>query len=60
MPSSLASPTPDAIIVGGRPAGATLAMRLAKQGLSVVVLERATFPSGPPVSASVRLTEDGR
>lgn len=50
MPPSLPSETMDVVIVGGRPAGATLAMRLAKEGLRVLVLERATFPSAPPVS----------
>lgn len=39
----------DVIIVGGRPAGVGLALRLAKQGRSVLVLDRATFPSQPQV-----------
>lgn len=49
-PTPLSSEPYDAIIVGGRPAGATLAMRLGRQGLRVLVLERASFPSAPPVS----------
>lgn len=39
----------DAIIVGGRPAGASVAIRLAKAGWKVLVLDRATFPSKPDV-----------
>lgn len=42
----------DVIIVGGRPAGATLAARLAAQGLSVLVVDKATFPSVPEVPSS--------
>lgn len=42
----------DVIIVGGRCAGATLAMRLAKQQLKVLVVDRATFPSYPAVASS--------
>lgn len=42
----------DVIIVGGRCAGATLAMRLAKQKLKVLVVDRATFPSYPAVASS--------
>ncbi len=43
----------DVIIVGGRPAGATLAARLGQQGISVLLVDRATFPSLPPVSSPV-------
>ncbi|MES2639709.1 MAG: NAD(P)/FAD-dependent oxidoreductase [Myxococcota bacterium] len=39
----------DVIIVGGRPAGVGLAIRLARQGRRVLVLDRATFPSPPQV-----------
>ncbi|MGB7341761.1 MAG: NAD(P)/FAD-dependent oxidoreductase [Phototrophicaceae bacterium] len=39
----------DAIIIGGRPAGASLALRLAKGDLNVLVVDRATFPSKPAV-----------
>ncbi|EYF08350.1 NAD(P)/FAD-dependent oxidoreductase [Chondromyces apiculatus] len=42
----------DVIIVGGRPAGASLAARLGKQGLSVLVVDKATFPSPPEVPSS--------
>ena len=41
----------DVIIVGGRPAGASLAARLGAAGLRVLILDRATFPSLPAVSA---------
>ncbi len=34
----------DALIVGAGPAGATSAMLLARQGLNVLIIERATFP----------------
>ncbi len=43
-------PEYDVIIVGGRPSGSTLAARLGKQGLRVLMLERATFPDLPAVS----------
>ena len=36
----------DAIVVGAGPAGSTTAYRLAKQGASVLLLDRATFPGG--------------
>jgi flavin-dependent dehydrogenase len=41
----------DVIIVGGRPAGATLAARLGQHGLHVLLLERSPFPSTPAVSS---------
>lgn len=41
----------DVIIVGGRPAGATLAARLGMAGLRVLLLERATLPSPPAASS---------
>ncbi len=43
----------DAIIVGGRPAGATLAARLGMQGLRVLLLERAQFPALPAYSSPI-------
>jgi flavin-dependent dehydrogenase len=43
----------DVIIVGGRPAGATLAARLGAQNLRVLLLERATFPSLPAASSPI-------
>jgi flavin-dependent dehydrogenase len=43
-------PDYDVIIIGGRPAGSTLAARLGKQGLRVLLLERAGFPELPAVS----------
>lgn len=42
----------DAIIVGGRNAGSSLAIRLAEQGLSVLLVDRASFPSLPQVPSS--------
>lgn len=43
----------DVIIVGGRPAGTTLALRLANAGLQVLLLERGTHPSKHPASSPV-------
>jgi 2-polyprenyl-6-methoxyphenol hydroxylase-like FAD-dependent oxidoreductase len=42
----------DVVIVGGRPAGATLAARLGARGHRVALLERATEPSQPSVPSS--------
>lgn len=42
----------DVIIIGGRSAGASLAIRLARQQLRVLVVDRATFPSLPSVASS--------
>ena len=39
----------DVVIVGGRPAGASLAARLGSWGLSVLIVDKATFPSLPEV-----------
>src|ERR1700724_2618671 len=36
--------THDALIIGGGPAGATVALLLAKGGWSVAVIEKAAFP----------------
>lgn len=47
-----ANPDYDVIIVGGRPAGASLAVRLGKRGLRVLIVDRATFPSLPGVPSS--------
>lgn len=42
----------DAIIIGGRNAGASLAIRLAQQNLKVFLIDRADFPSLPQVPSS--------
>ena len=39
----------DVIIIGGRCAGASLAIRLAKTDLKILLVDRATFPSRPNV-----------
>ena len=38
----------DVIIVGGGPAGASTAFRLARQGMRVMVIDRARFPRAKP------------
>jgi len=43
----------DVIIVGGRPAGATLAARLGQAGLRVLLLERSKMPSVPGASSPI-------
>lgn len=43
----------DVIIVGGRPAGSTLAARLGQAGLRVLLLERAAMPSLPGASSPI-------
>lgn len=43
----------DVIIVGGRPAGATLAVRLGREGLRVLLLERVAFPCPHPASSPI-------
>ena len=42
----------DVIIIGGRCAGASLAIRLADKNLKILLLDRATFPSLPNVPSS--------
>jgi len=42
----------DVVIVGGRPSGSALAARLGARGHSVLVVDRATFPSLPGVPSS--------
>ncbi|MBK8026236.1 MAG: NAD(P)/FAD-dependent oxidoreductase [Chloroflexi bacterium] len=43
----------DVIIVGGRPAGATLAARLGMAGLRILLVERAQMPSLPGASCPI-------
>jgi flavin-dependent dehydrogenase len=43
----------DVIIVGGRPAGSTLAARLGMAGLRVLLLERAAMPALPGASCPI-------
>lgn len=45
----------DVVIVGGRPAGASLAARLGARGVRVLVVDRAKFPSMPTVPSSPAL-----
>lgn len=44
----------DVIIIGGRVAGTSLAMRLNKQNIKVLLIERATLPSWPSVPRHTR------
>jgi len=41
------------IVIGGRPAGSTLAARLGKYGIRTLLLERGTFPSLPATSCPI-------
>ncbi len=43
----------DVIIVGGRPAGSSLAARLGQQGVRTLLIERASFPSLPAASSPI-------
>lgn len=43
----------DVIIVGGRPAGSSLAARLGQQGVRTLLVERASFPSLPAASSPI-------
>lgn len=43
----------DVIVIGGRPAGSTLAARLGKYGINTLLVERGTFPSLPATSCPI-------
>ncbi len=45
----------DAIVVGGGPAGSTTAYRLAEQGASVLLVDKATFPRDKPCGGGLTL-----
>jgi geranylgeranyl reductase family protein len=45
----------DAIVVGGGPAGSTTAYRLAEQGASVLLADKATFPRDKPCGGGMTL-----
>ena len=47
--------TYDAIVVGAGPAGSTCAYRLAEEGASVLLLDRASFPRDKPCGGGVTL-----
>jgi flavin-dependent dehydrogenase len=49
----------DAIIVGGRPAGASLAARLGARGAKVLLVDRSRFPSEPSVPSSPVMYQAG-
>jgi geranylgeranyl reductase family protein len=51
----LMSATPDVIVLGAGPAGATAAQRLASAGASVVLLDRASFPRDKPCGGGLTL-----
>ncbi len=43
----------DVIVVGGRASGSNLAARLGQMGMRVLIVERNSFPSLPPVSSPI-------
>jgi geranylgeranyl reductase family protein len=45
----------DAIVVGGGPAGSTTALRLAEQGASVLLADKAVFPRDKPCGGGMTL-----
>ena len=45
----------DVIVVGGGPAGSTTAMRLAEQGASVLLADKAKFPRDKPCGGGMTL-----
>jgi flavin-dependent dehydrogenase len=53
------APEYDLVIVGGRPAGASLAARLGARGVKVALLDRSHFPSEPGVPSSPVMYQAG-
>ena len=45
----------EAIVVGGGPAGSTTAYRLAEQGASVLLADKATFPRDKPCGGGMTM-----
>lgn len=55
----MSQPEYDAIIVGGRPAGASLAARLGARGAKLLLVDRSRFPSDPGVPSSPVMYQGG-
>ena len=51
----MVSPTFDLIVIGGGPAGAMAAYHAARAGLSVLILEKASFPRLKPCGGGLTI-----